>query len=39
MHRQQPLLLDYAEYPFERAGDAWRAQQSGPHAKIVARIR
>ena len=39
MHRQQPLLVDYVEFPFDRSGEAWVAQQNGPHAKIISRLR
>jgi NADPH:quinone reductase-like Zn-dependent oxidoreductase len=39
MNRAQPFHIDYSEFPFEQAGQAWVAQQSGPHAKIVARLR
>lgn len=39
MHRQQPLTVDYSEFSFEKAGDAWLAQKDGPHAKIIARLK
>lgn len=33
------LKLDYVEYTLDTAAEAWASQQSGPHAKIIARIR
>jgi NADPH:quinone reductase-like Zn-dependent oxidoreductase len=37
--REQKVIVDYVDYPFEQAADAWAAQISGPHAKITARVR
>lgn len=37
--REQKMIVDYVDYPFERAAEAWTAQVSGPHAKVTARIR
>lgn len=39
MHRQQPFAIDYTDFRFEQAGEAWAAQVAGPHAKVTARIR
>ena len=36
--REQNITVDYADYAFEAAGEAWTAQQAGPHAKITAVI-
>lgn len=38
MNREQAFVIDYSEFPFEQASEAWVSQQSGPHAKIVARL-
>lgn len=37
--REQKMIVDYVDYPFEQAAQAWAAQVSGPHAKVTARIR
>lgn len=37
--REQNIIVDYVNYPFEQAAQAWAAQVSGPHAKVTARIR
>ena len=37
--REQKMVVDYVDYPFEQAAEAWAAQVSGPHAKVTARIR
>lgn len=39
MHRQQPFAIDYMDFRFEQAAEAWAAQVAGPHAKVTARIR
>lgn len=39
MHRQQPFAIDYTDFRFEQAGEAWATQVAGPHAKVTARIR
>ncbi|CAN5402352.1 zinc-binding alcohol dehydrogenase family protein [soil metagenome] len=37
--REQKMIVDYVDFPFEQAAKAWAAQVSGPHAKVTARIR
>ena len=37
--REQKMIVDYVDYSFEQAAEAWAAQVSGPHAKVTARIR
>jgi len=37
--REQKMIVDYVDYPFEQAAQAWAAQVGGPHAKVTARIR
>ncbi|UUZ73966.1 zinc-binding dehydrogenase [Polaromonas sp. P1(28)-8] len=37
--REQKIVVDYVDYTFEQAAQAWAAQVSGPHAKVTARIR
>lgn len=37
--REQNIIVDYVDYSFEQAAEAWAAQVSGPHAKVTARIR
>jgi NADPH2:quinone reductase len=37
--REQDITVDYADYAFDAAADAWAAQVSGPYAKITAAIR
>jgi NADPH:quinone reductase-like Zn-dependent oxidoreductase len=37
--RDENITVDYVDYAFEQAAEAWTAQQAGPHAKITARIR
>lgn len=39
MHRQQPFAIDYTDFRFEQAGEAWATQVAGPHAKVTARVR
>jgi NADPH:quinone reductase-like Zn-dependent oxidoreductase len=36
--REQKINVDYADFAFDQAGEAWLAQKSGPHAKITAPI-
>jgi NADPH2:quinone reductase len=36
--REQNITVDYADYDFDQAGEAWTAQSAGPHKKITARI-
>jgi NADPH:quinone reductase-like Zn-dependent oxidoreductase len=36
---EQRIEVDYADYAFDQAPEAWAAQISGPHAKITARVR
>lgn len=37
--REQKIHVDYLDFPFDQAAEAWAAQVSGPHAKVTARIR
>jgi hypothetical protein len=37
--QEQNIDVDYADYRFDQAGEAWQAQISGPHAKITAPVR
>ena len=37
--KEQSITVDYADYGFDQAPEAWAAQQSGPHAKITAKVR
>ncbi len=37
--RTANLQVDYVDYTLDQAAEAWQAQQSGPHAKITARLR
>jgi NADPH:quinone reductase-like Zn-dependent oxidoreductase len=39
MQKQQALEVDYLEFEFPDAAEAWAAQVSGPHAKITAKLR
>ena len=39
MAKEQSISVDYADYGFDQAPEAWAAQQSGPHAKITAKVR
>jgi NADPH2:quinone reductase len=39
MQRDQRLQVDYLDYDFAEAAEAWGAQVSGPHAKITAKVR
>lgn len=36
--REQQLQIDYVDFEFDQAADAWAAQIDGPHAKITARV-
>ncbi len=37
--REQKIEVDYLDYDFDEAPQAWADQISGPHAKITARVR
>ena len=37
--REQKFIVDYVDFAFDQAAEAWAAQVSGPHAKVTARIR
>lgn len=37
--REQKIEVDYVDYSFDQAAEAWAAQVNGPHAKVTARIR
>lgn len=37
--REQKILVDYVDFSFDEAAQAWAAQVAGPHAKVTARIR
>jgi NADPH:quinone reductase-like Zn-dependent oxidoreductase len=39
MQKEQALEVDYLEFEFPDAAEAWAAQVSGPHAKITAKLR
>lgn len=39
MAREHNITVDYADYGFEQAAEAWAAQASAPHAKITAKVR
>ena len=36
---EQSLFVEYIEMPFERAAEAWELQKSGPHAKIISKLK
>ena len=38
INRQDKFVIDYVDFPFEQAAQAWAAQVSGPHAKVTSRI-
>ena len=38
INRQDKFVIDYVDFPFEQAAQAWAAQVSGPHAKVTARV-
>ncbi|NIB44079.1 zinc-binding dehydrogenase [Pseudomaricurvus alkylphenolicus] len=35
---KESIDIDYKDYDFDQAGEAWEAQSSGPHAKITAKL-
>ena len=37
--REQKISVDYMDFRFDQAAEAWAAQVAGPHAKVTARIR
>jgi NADPH:quinone reductase len=37
--REQKISVDYTDFAFDQAAEAWAAQVAGPHAKVTARIR
>jgi hypothetical protein len=37
--REQKIIVDYVDFAFDQAAEAWAAQVGGPHAKVTARIR
>ena len=37
--QEQKIHVDYVDFSFDQAAEAWAAQVSGPHAKVTARIR
>jgi NADPH2:quinone reductase len=39
MQKDQAITVDYLDYEFSDAPEAWAAQVSGPHAKITAKLR
>ena len=39
MQKDQAIKVDYLDYEFSDAPEAWAAQVSGPHAKITAKLR
>ena len=36
---EQDISVDYLEYDFDKASEAWETQVSGPHAKIYSAIK
>lgn len=36
--RQDKLVIDDMDFPFEQAAQAWAVQVSGPRAKVKSRI-
>ena len=36
--QERNITVDYMEFPFSNTSNAWQAQQSGPHAKIYAKL-
>ena len=38
INRQDKFVIDYVDFPFEQAAEAWAAQVSGPHAKVTSRV-
>lgn len=39
MQKAQAIHVDYIDYDFADAAEAWAAQVNGPHAKITAKVR
>jgi hypothetical protein len=39
LYQPKGITVDYVDYDFVDAADAWAAQVAGPHAKITARLR
>jgi len=39
MQKEQSIQVDYVDFDFVDASDAWATQVSGPHAKITAKVR
>lgn len=39
LQREQNITVDYTDYDFDQAAEAWTAQAAGPHAKITAKVR
>lgn len=39
LDRERKFSIDYLDFSFDRAAEAWAAQVAGPHAKITARMR
>ena len=39
MQKDQAIKVDYLDYDFSDAAEAWAAQVAGPHAKITAKLR
>ena len=37
--REQKISVDYTDFSFDQAAEAWAAQVAGPHAKVTARMR
>ncbi|MNZ25974.1 alcohol dehydrogenase [compost metagenome] len=37
--KEQEIQIDYLDYSLDQAAEAWAAQVSGPHAKIIGSIR
>jgi NADPH2:quinone reductase len=35
----EKIVVDYVDFGFEQAPEAWAAQVAGPHAKVTARVR
>ena len=39
MQKDQAIKVDYLDYDFSDAAEAWAAQVAGPHAKFTAKLR
>ncbi|WP_077033441.1 zinc-binding dehydrogenase [Pelomonas sp. KK5] len=37
--RENKIAIDYLDFSFDQAVEAWAAQVAGPHAKVTARMR